>query len=344
MRLRLFLFALVAAILAGPVASAAPITLVDRNDRTVTLPAPAKRVVSLMKETTTVMLTMGMADRLVGVDRQSAEDLINRTVWFDAHDVPAVGETKEPNIELIVSLQPDLILTWGGYGTELANSIQERTGVPVMCLHTLTKFDGMRSNYRLTAEALGAPEAADAPLGYMDEVIGRITAVTKAIPQAERPRVHLLFWSFWNGVSRIPIYYDPVEAAGGINIAAGQTANVYGYSVKVPVEQVVVWNPDFILIHGAPKTSRVKVEQILQDPRMADVNAVVKKQVYYTLGMQSGWHMPRNLTEMLYMAKLFHADKFKDLDPVAEGNAIYERLYGKPGLWTARGKELGFIR
>ena len=152
--------------------------------------------------------------------------------------------------------------------------------------------------------------------------------------------MHLLFWSFWNGVSRIPIYYDPVEAAGGINIAAGQTANVYGYSVKVPVEQVVVWNPDFILIHGAPKTSRVKVEQILQDPRMADVNAVVKKQVYYTLGMQSGWHMPRNLTEMLYMAKLFHPDKFKDLDPEAEGNAIYERLYGKPGCGRREAKNL----
>ena len=343
MRPRFLWVPLLALILAAPAAGAAPITLVDSNDRTVTLAAPAKTVVSLMMETTTVLLTMGMADRIVGVDRNSAADLVNRTVRFDEHPVPAIGDTKEPNIELIVSLQPDLIVTWGGYGTELANSIQERTGIPVLCLHTLTKFDGMRNNYRLTGAALGVPEAAAVPVAYMDRVIKRVTDVTGTIPEAERPRVHLLFWSFWNGVSRIPIYYDPVEAAGGINIAAGQTANVYGYSVKVPVEQVVVWNPDFILIHGAPKTAKVKVEQILQDPRMADVNAVARKQVFYTLGMQSGWHMPRNLTEMLYMAKMFHPDKFQDLDPESEGNAIYRHLYGKAGLWTARGRELGFI-
>jgi iron complex transport system substrate-binding protein len=344
MRPRLLWISLFAAFLVVPAAWSAPITLVDSNDRTVTLPTPAKRVVSLMMETTTVLLTMGMAERIVGVDRNSAADLVNRTVRFDDHPVPAVGDTQEPNIELLVSLQPDLILTWGGYGSELADSILERTGVPVLCLHTLTQFEGMRNNYRLAGAALGAPEAAAAPIAFMETVIERVKTVTAPIPKQERPRVHLLFWSFWNGVSRIPIYYDPVDAAGGINIAAGQTANVYGYSVKVPVEQVVVWNPDFILIHGAPKTSRVKVEQVMQDPRLVDVNAVIEKQVYYTLGMQSGWHMPRNLTEMLYMAKRFHPDKFANLDPEAEGNAIYEHLYGKPGLWTLRGKELGFIR
>ncbi|MCG8509297.1 MAG: ABC transporter substrate-binding protein [Rhodospirillales bacterium] len=343
MRLRWFLSVFFALLLIAPAVRAEPVVLTDSNGRTVTLPGPAKRVVSLMMETTTVMLTMGMADRLVGVDKRSAEDLVNRMVRFDEHPVPAVGETKEPNVELIVSLQPDLILTWGGYGTELADSIQERSGIPVLCLHTLTRFDGMRANYRLTAEALGSPEAAAGPLTYMDDVIGRVTAVTDMIPASEKPRVHLLFWSFWNGVSRIPIYYDPVQAAGGVNIAAGRNANVYGYSVKVPVEQVIVWNPDIILIHGTPKTSKVKIEQILRDPRMADVNAVLKGRVHYTLGMQSGWHMPRNLTEMLYMAKRFHPDKFPNLDPRAEGDAIYERLYGKAGLWTARGRELGFI-
>jgi ABC-type Fe3+-hydroxamate transport system substrate-binding protein len=156
--------------------------------------------------------------------------------------------------------------------------------------------------------------------------------------------VHLLFWGFWNGVSRIPIYYDPVEIAGGINIAAGNTANVYGYSVKVPVEQVIVWDPEVILIHGSPKKwTPVSVEKVMADPRMQQVAAVRNERVFYTPGMWRGWHFPRALTELLMMARHFHPDRFENLDTIAEGDEIYQFFYSTPGLWTARARELGFV-
>lgn len=323
---------------------AGTITITDRNNRQVEVNAPARRVVSIMQECTTVMLTLGAGDRLVGVDSLSAEDLVYRKAWFDSHPAAPVGKTKAPNIELIVSLKPDLILTWGGYGTEPADELQRKTGVPVVCLHTLTTINGVKENYKLVARLIGEQERARKLLEFGDDIIEKISSVTDQIPEKERPKVHLLFWGFWNGVSRIPIYYDPVQIAGGINIARGQESNVYGYSIKVPVEQVVVWNPDFILIHGSPKKwTPVNVDKVLTDPRIAGVNAVRNKNVYYTLGMWRGWHYPRALTETLYMACRFHPKKFADIDPEAYGNKIYEFFFGKPGLWTARGRELGFI-
>ena len=132
--------------------------------------------------------------------------------------------------------------------------------------------------------------------------------------------------------------------AGGINIASGQTSNVYGYSVKVPVEQVVVWNPDFIFIHGSPSWNRVTPERVMTDPRMQNVTAVKNKNVSYTLGMWHGWHYPRALTETVYMAKSMHPKLFSNLDPREKGDQIYETFYGKPGLWTARGQKLGLLQ
>ncbi|MCX8126706.1 MAG: ABC transporter substrate-binding protein, partial [Dehalococcoidia bacterium] len=252
-----------------------------------------------------------------------------------------VGRTQEPNVEQIVALKPDIILFWGGYGAQQADEIQQRTGVPVIALHTYTTIEGMEKSYRLMGKVLGLESRAEELLAYARGKIDRISQRTSKI--TERPRVHLLFWFFWNGVSRIPIFYDPVDIAGGVNIARGMDPNVYGYSVKVPVEQVVAWQPDFVFIHGYPAKPNVSVETVLNDPRMKETSAVKNRRVYYTLGMSSGWHYDRVLTETTYMAKLMHPGLFKDIDAKKEGDEIFQKFYGVPGLWTDYGNFEGWI-
>jgi iron complex transport system substrate-binding protein len=56
--------------------------------------------------------------------------------------------------------------------------------------------------------------------------------------------------------------------------------------------------------------------------------------VYYTKGHFIGWDPATGLAEAYYMAKLFHPDKFKDLDVEAEGNLILKEFYGVDGLYT----------
>jgi iron complex transport system substrate-binding protein len=59
--------------------------------------------------------------------------------------------------------------------------------------------------------------------------------------------------------------------------------------------------------------------------------------------MCCGWDHPRVFTEMMYMAKRCHPDKFEDLDVEKEGNEIFERFYGLDGLWTEFATNIGFI-
>ncbi len=71
--------------------------------REISLARPARRVVSLVPSETHALIALGAAERLVG-----------RTDYClpagDVAALPSVGGTKNPDVELLLSLKPDLVL------------------------------------------------------------------------------------------------------------------------------------------------------------------------------------------------------------------------------------------
>ncbi len=76
-------------------------TLTDALGRRVSLSAPPQRVVSLVPSETYSVAALGFADRLVGRSRYCVEPAL---------DVPELGGCKDPDVEAIVELKPDLVL------------------------------------------------------------------------------------------------------------------------------------------------------------------------------------------------------------------------------------------
>ena len=138
-----------------------------------------------------------------------------------------------------------------------------------------------------------------------------------------------------SGILRTPIHYDPADIAGGINVAKEQV--ISSSSSDVSKEQIIAWNPDVIIMgqvlrHRMPDS--VSIEDVLSDPDLQSINAVKNHKVYYTKGFACGWDPATGLTETFYFAKLFHPEKFMDLDVEKEGNDIFKRFYGVDGLYT----------
>src|SRR2546423_15085302 len=77
------------------------IAVTDDAGRRVTLPAPARRIVSLLPSFTELLFAIGAGDRLVG-----------RTTWCDypsqALAVASVGDGIPPNVEAVAARTPDL--------------------------------------------------------------------------------------------------------------------------------------------------------------------------------------------------------------------------------------------
>jgi len=65
-------------------------------------------------------------------------------------------------------------------------------------------------------------------------------------------------------------------------------------------------------------------------------------QVFYTFGYWYWWDPAEVLVETFYLARLFHPDKFGPLDLEAAGNAIFEKFYGRSGLFSKLSGVLDF--
>ena len=117
-------------------------------------------------------------------------------------------------------------------------------------------------------------------------------------------------------------------------MAEGGTPGPYGpFMRQVSKEQIIAWNPDVILLHGA-MTEILSREDVLSDPDLQSVSAIQNGAVYSAKGYMFGWDPATGVVESLYMAKLFHAGEFADVDVEAEGNEILAEVYGADGIWT----------
>src|SRR5438874_7100138 len=88
---------------ASPSAAAFPASVTDFQGRSVAIPKRPERIVSIGPSNTEFLFALGAGDRVIGVD--------------DFSDEPAAAKAKEKvggvkvNLEKVVSLHPDLILT-----------------------------------------------------------------------------------------------------------------------------------------------------------------------------------------------------------------------------------------
>ena len=309
--------------------------LIDQADRTVTVPRPIEQIVSPSLDGVRTVVQLGAADKIVGVPNRLVSENVRlpAVVHPDLTELPTVG-WQEINAELIASLKPDVIFGSSTY----ADALQENTGIPVVCLWTQGSLDFRI--YRLVGTVIGEEKRAGELILYASEELDKVTEVTSQIPEDEKPQVYMeLYRNFIT-----PIRYDPMELAGGINVAK-DCAGVY--SVQISKEQIIAWNPGIIMLQrmwtkpGNPY-SKVQVEDILSDPDYQTLNAVKDRKVYHTIGHSAGWDPATGVVETFYMAKLYHPDKFEDLTMEKEGNEILERFYGVDGLYTdmAEGRRL----
>lgn len=88
-----------------PCAAHASVTAIDDAGNTVTLPAPAQRVVSLAPHVTELLYAAGGGAKVVGAVAYSDYPP-------EAQKVPRVGDNRALDLERIAALKPELIVVW----------------------------------------------------------------------------------------------------------------------------------------------------------------------------------------------------------------------------------------
>lgn len=123
------------------------------------LPAPAdtgpRRIVSLVPSVTELLVQWGLAARLVGRTRYCIEPR-----WI-RNTVPAVGGTKDPDLDRIRDLAPELVILEKDENPKSAADALTALDIPWMALEVRTLKD-VAAELRRLGMALGIPEAGEA--------------------------------------------------------------------------------------------------------------------------------------------------------------------------------------
>ena len=347
-----------------------PKMVVDGIDREVAFYRPIERIYSAMPDDTRIMIALGACDKLAGVSSSGRKSVCYSMKEAETgtspkcaaelcegrlFKLPVGGTAFALNPEFIVSLKPDVFFAYGtgSYGLS-AIAIQEQTGIPVAFPYTVcaTTCERMYKHIEVMGILLDKEEEAEELISFIEEKFDKVREVTSQIPEEEKPKVYFASRGAASGgfgkLTSTLNKYEALNIAGGINVAEGSGGPIEaGKSLEFTVskEQIIAWNPDIILVAYSYSGHEDYVETVLSDPDLQLVNAVKNKSVYYSMyPFASGSPKHRNLANMLYLAKLFHPEEFKDLDVEEEGNEIWGRFLGVDGIFTEYTDYEGWLR
>ena len=103
------------------------VTMQDREGNDFTKPSKVERIISTAPSNTEVLVALGMADKLVAVDKYSED------VKGISEDIPKIN-FRNPDAETIIGLEPDIIIASGHNkaGDEDPFQAVKDAGIPVV--------------------------------------------------------------------------------------------------------------------------------------------------------------------------------------------------------------------
>jgi iron complex transport system substrate-binding protein len=223
--------AMLAAVVASGSASAA-VSVVDDNGATVTLAAPARRIVSLAPHATELVFAAGAGDRLVGV--------VARSDWPEAaRTLPRIGDVHALDLERVVAMKPDLVVTWP-YTTPAQVDQLRAQGIAALMTDPAT-IDGVAVALERIGRLAGTESVARKAASAFREGLARVRTARR---EAKRIRV---FYEIWD---------SPLYTIGGRHLitqaldfcaADNVFATLTTPAPSVTVEAVLAAAPDAIV-------------------------------------------------------------------------------------------------
>jgi iron complex transport system substrate-binding protein len=217
--------------------------------------AEPQRIISLMPSLTENLFALGLADSIVGVT-----DFCNYPPELSAAvtegRIQKVGDAFNLNEELIVSLEPTLVLF--GHENEASQALAER--LKDLNIATAVVFPGSirqtLGSIATLGELTGQEERAAQLIAEMETALAEIETLTGELDEAQKPQVLMLLDLDYLFVAGAGTLEDElITLAGGVNVAG-----VDGYS-PISEEALISIAPDIILC-SFPFRDRILAEKV----------------------------------------------------------------------------------
>ena len=278
--------------------------LVDDTGYVTSMDAYPNKIISLAPSTTEILFALGLDDKVVAVSNY-CDYPYNFSAWIAAGNMSSIGDFSNPNMEVIASLEPDLILATGGVQAETVDTLRN-LAQKVLVLNP-TDVDGVLQNIELVGNATGKTAEAKA---LNANLASRINAVVATVANAaSMPKVYYEVW------------YDPlmtvgvnawqnalIEKAGGVNVFGDQNLGYFTSSDEAVIER----NPDVIVLpsEGMGWQFWGSIDDVKARPGYSSINAVQNDRICLVDSNTIARAGPRVADIIEDLAEAFHPELF----------------------------------
>lgn len=254
-----------------------PVTVVDDRGTAITFEVRPVRVITIGALYAEIVVALGGLDYLIAV-------AVSANNPPETADLPTVGSSFAPSVEVIIAMEPDLVLgatDWGGERGKL-----EAAGITVLTTPFIAGIPCIFATIRTIGIAVGFEVQAEQLIGRIAEEIvtleSRVLAeppVRAAFIYASKPETPPF------AVGRGAIENELILRAGGENVFSDLE-----WGAVVSFEEIIARDPLVIF------TDPVQIENIITNPLLQDVSAVRNGRVY---GIRAAWVTSTRVGEAL---------------------------------------------
>jgi iron complex transport system substrate-binding protein len=228
---------------------------------------PPSRIICLTEETVETLYLLGEQDRIVGISGYVVRPPQAR------REKPRVSAFTSANIDKILALRPDLVLTFSDLQADIVADVIRR-GIEVHAFNQRS-VAGILDMIRMVGAMVGASERAEELVAMLNARLAEAQRRTECLPK--RPRV---FFEEWDDppISAIGWVSELVGIAGGVDIFADRSNRGSAKDRIVTAEEVVTREPDLII--GSWCGKKFRPERVAARPGFERTPAVQHQGMY----------------------------------------------------------------
>jgi ABC-type Fe3+-hydroxamate transport system substrate-binding protein len=258
----------------------------DEVARTVSVPTAPRRIVCLVPSITETLFALGLREAIVGVTDYCTHPP------EDVARVTKVGGTKDPQIETIAQLAPDLVIVNDEENRREDFAALTERGLVVYVTAPRTVADGIAMIERLGL-VLGCKTASDEMVGRLRVIYDQVVTEAASLP---RLRVFCPIWRKpWMAFNANTYADDMLWCCGAENVVRTKPDRYF----SITLEEIAALEPELILLPSEPYPFSSK--HFVHLKPLADTPAGRGGHFYCIDGMALCWYGPRiadGLTEL----------------------------------------------
>jgi iron complex transport system substrate-binding protein len=293
------------------------VQVTDMKGHSITVPRRVVRIATISAMATQLVFAVGAQDQLVVASfGSSVKGKAMGLIYPRMKQIPEAGNQNAANVETLLAARPDIVLTEEG----AALAQMRAAGLPAYAFSAEKPgelYDAIQRMGVLTGHVAEATKSVD----YLTAKMKTIADVVAPVETAKRLRVYVAGSSILKTFAGDFFQTFMLRNAGGVSVSEQLT----GGKVDVSPEQILVWNPDVIVLTSYTQGS---VQDVLSNPKLQNVAAVRNRRVYVMPSYVVSWDMPvpESFLGTMWLAHKLYPDQVT-FDMATEVMQFYKQLY-----------------